>query len=238
MKKLYINCIFILILFLSSIAFSEVNEEIAVDQSNNSPSLPLFLQESNFSSVIFNSVFYNQSMEKRSLENFDNRFIIIHFWSTWCMECQNELIMLNKLQKEFRKKALTVIALSEDFKAASAIDEYFTKHKIDFLDIYIDKKSSIYKELNVNHLPVSYLVDLNGNVIAHSTPGVPVDWDDEDLKKFLESKVSQHQLLPPEFKNARDKYIPPVEITKETTKEVTKEDKKKESKEKSEIFIN
>ena len=236
MKKLYINWTFIITLFLSSVAFSEVNEETKIDKSNNSLSLPSFFQESDFSSVPFNSVFYNQTMEKKSLENFDNRFIVVYFWSTWCMECQGELIALNRLQKEFRKKALLVIALSEDFKAASEIDKYFTKHKIDFLDIYIDKKSSIYKGLNINHLPASYLIDFNGNVIAQSLPGVVIDWDDEDIKKFLESKVNQHQLLPPEFKSARDKYIPLD--SKEVNEEVKKETKKKKSEEKSKIFIN
>ena len=168
-------------------------------------------------------------------ENYDNRFIIVHFWASWCMECQGELLALNKLQKEFRKKALLVFAISEDFKGIGAIDEYFTKHQIDYLDLYSDKKSKIYQSLNVNHLPVSYLVDFDGKVIAQSIPGSIVDWNNEELKEYLEAKVSKYQLLPPEFKKSRDKYEPP----KQAVENKTLDQKNKETKKnKSHLFIN
>lgn len=226
-KKLYINLIFIITIFFANFSFSE---QVENDKSQNSLNLPPSFKEVISPAISFNnSLFYNQAMEKKSLENFDNRFIIIHFWATWCMDCQNELVVLNKLQKEFRKKALLVLAISEDFKEIAAIDEYFTKNKIDFLDIYVDKRNSIYKSLGINHLPASYLVDFNGDVIATSLPGVPVDWDDESLKKFLEDKVSKHQLLPPEFKNMRDSYNSPLK---------QKESKSLDQQKKVEILIN
>lgn len=221
MRIIYI--IFTLFLSFSALALPE-QESVVESKIQESPSLPSFLKEVSPSLSTFNnSVFYNQLMEKKSLENYDSRFIILHFWATWCMECQNELIAINKLQKEFRKKSLLVIAISEDFKEVSAIDEYFTKHKIDFLDIYLDKKNDIYRNLNINHLPASYLIDFNGDVIAKSSAGVWVDWGDEDLKKYLEFKVSKHQLLPPEFKSERELYQAPKEIKKEVKEQ--KQDK-------------
>ena len=75
------------------------------------------------------------------------------------------------MQKEFRKKALQVIVISEDYKGIEAVDTYFTKHKIDYLDIFLDKKGKIYQGLMLNHLPVSYLIDFNGKVVARSIPG-------------------------------------------------------------------
>lgn len=203
-RKLYINLIFIIVIFFVNLGFAEQPSD---ESSRKVIKLPDSFRDLSASSVTFsNSVFYNQKMEKKSLENFDNRFIIIHFWATWCMDCQNELSSLNKLQKEFRKKPLLVLAISEDFKDVSAIDEYFAKHKIDFLDIYVDKKNAIYKYLGINHLPASYLIDFNGDVIASSVPGFPVDWDDENLKKYVEDKVNNHHLLPPEFKGNREEY--------------------------------
>lgn len=227
MKRLYIKLVFIVIIFLSNSSFSEQSQ----DEKTTEPiKLPALFKEITTPSVTFNnSIFYNQISEKKSLENFDNRFIIIHFWATWCMECQNELSALNKLQKDFRKKALLVLAISEDFKDVSAIDEYFTKHKIDFLDIYVDKRNSIYKNLSINHLPASYLVDFNGEVIATSFPGVPIDWDDETIRKFLEDKVMNHQLLPPEFKSTRETFVP-------SSKQ--QEPQKSSQQKKTEIIIN
>ncbi len=184
------------------------------------PKLPEFFEEIKSPIALSNnSVFYNQLMEKRTLENFENRFIIVNFWASWSMDCNNELIALNDLQKTFRKKPLLVITLSQDFKEVDFIDNYFNKHKIDYLDIYLDRKGKIYQSLDINHLPASYLVDFDGRIIARSIPGILVDWSDENFRAFLESKLSKHQLLPPEFKKTREKYEAPTQSVK---KEIVK----------------
>lgn len=229
MTKIYNNYIILLVLFFSHFALA--------DQVSTKPAkptaLPSFFESSNLpTSLSLKSVFYTQTMEKREFDNFENRFIIIHFWASWCMECKNELIALNRLQKEFHKKALTVIAISEDFKGPTSLDEYFTKNKIDYLDIYIDKKNKIYQSLNINHLPATYLMDFNGNIIAQSKAAIPINWADEDLIKFLDEKVIDHQLLPPEFKQIRDRYEEPKPNT------ITSKTKEKVKDTKSKIFIN
>lgn len=226
LKLLSRTSLFILFITFACISIAETKSELKNSQNDLLNSY--FKEES--PDIKFNDiVFYNQDKEKRSLENFDNRFIIIHFWATWCMECQNELMALNKLQKDFRKNALVVLALSEDFKDASAIDEYFTKHKIDMLDIYMDKKNAIYKGLNINHIPASYLIDFDGKVLASSLPGKVVDWDDEDLRKFFNSKLENHHLLPPEYKAVRDVFVKPEEAVDKSKTDSTK---------KNEIIIN
>lgn len=206
------------------------------DQVSDSPAKPSELPKKYFeliNDIKFplsgQSIFYNQIFEKRALEQFENRFIIVHFWATWCMECLGELMALNELQMNFRKKALTVIAISEDFKSPEAIDQFFTKNKIDYLDIYIDKKNKIYQSLNINHLPATYLMDFNGNIIASSKPNIIVNWSDPDLIRFLEDKVSHIQLLPPEYKQLRDVYEKPKQEDIVNPKKETK---------RSKIFIN
>lgn len=216
--KLYTKLFFISALFFPFIVSAEETTAITSEKLPKEQNIPSFLQKVvSPLSLSVNSIFYNQNMEKKSLENFDDHFIIIHFWASWCMDCQRELISLNKLQKDFKKKALMVIAISEDFKGISAIDRFFTEHKIEYLDIYLDKKKSIYDKLKINHLPASYLMDFDGKIIASSHPGIPVDWENEELKEYLEYKVSQHQLLPPEFKTIRKEYIPPKIVASDLT---------------------
>ena len=234
MSKLYRSCYVFLAVFFSLYSFA--------DQVSDKPivnlEIPSIFKKLDEPITLNNmSIFYNQQMEKRMLENFDNRFIIVHFWASWCIECRDELVVLDKLQKDFRKKALLVIAISEDFKPAKDLDEFFTKNKIEYLDIYFDKGNKIYNDLAVNYLPVTYLVDFNGDIIAQSKPGIVINWDDQDLIKFLDWKVTSYQLLPPEFKKFRDKYEIPKD---QTSKNDKKQDNKKpdSNKKKSSIFIN
>lgn len=197
--RLYIKLALLIVLFFGSSGFAQTNMDIP-------PGFERIEEQPNLS---INSIFFNQNMEKLIPENIDNRFFIIHFWSTWCMECVAEMIELEKLQKEFRKKPLMIIAASEDFKGIDTIDAFYKKHKIEYLDIYLDKKSKLFQGLMLNHLPVTYLIDFNGKVIARSTPGTPVDWNDAKLKEYFEEKLSKYQLLPPEYKKPRDEYIKP-----------------------------
>jgi thiol-disulfide isomerase/thioredoxin len=222
MNRVYLKLYLLLILFLPISGYAEIKSATAV-------ALPEFFEEIKTPiKLTSTSLFYNQKMEKTSLENFDNRFLIVHFWASWCMDCNLELVALNNLQKEFRKKALQVIAISEDYKGIEAVDAYFTKYKIDYLDIFLDKKGKIYQGLMLNHLPVSYLIDFNGKVVARSIPGKVIDWNDQMMKDYLEDKVSQYQLLPPEFKKIREKY----EAPKETNNKNSKNNKK------NKLFIN
>lgn len=206
MSKVYIKLFIILTFFLSSFSLADekLNKELDLPEGFEPIKAPIILPLS--------SVFYNQKDAKISIEDFDNRFIIVHFWASWNMDCEVELIALNNLQKEFRKKALLVLALSEDFKGIEAIDKYFIKHKIDYLDIYLDKKNKIYNKLAINHLPVTFLIDFNGKIIARSKPNKMINWNDQEIKYYLEEKVSKYNLLPPEYKKPREEYIPPKKI--------------------------
>ena len=212
MYKIYKNFIFILVLFISNIAFADMVD----DKPRKQTELPsaFFTAVNEQLSLSSKNIFYNQMLEPRALESFDNRFIIVHFWASWCMECKNEIIALNDLQKEFRKKHLLVIAISEDFKGSVAIDDYFTRYKIDYLDIYIDKKNKIYQGLNINHLPATYLMNFDGRIIAKSIPGYSINWYDKDIRNYLDDMVVKHQLLPPEYKKTRDKFELPKEDDK------------------------
>ena len=199
MVRVYIKLALLTMFFFDNIAFAKAKIDIP----------PGFEKVESQPNLSINSIFFNQNMEKLIPENIDNRFFIIHFWSTWCMECVAEMIELDKLQKEFRKKPVVIIAASEDFKGIEAIDNFYKKHKIEYLDIYLDKKSKLFQGLALNHLPVTYLIDFNGKVIARSTPGTAVDWRDPNLKEYFEEKLQLYQLLPPEYKKPREKYIKP-----------------------------
>lgn len=227
--KIYSKGLILLVLFFASI----LNADQVSDKPRKPAPLPEYFQEIDDPIALNQSnIFYNQYFEKRSFEAFENRFLIIHFWASWCMECTNELIALNELQRLFKKKALTILAISEDFKGPESVDEFFKKNKIDYLDIYIDKKNTIYQSLNINHLPATYLMDFNGNIIAKSIASKQISWLDPNIIRFLDDKIIHIQLLPPEYKQLRDIYEPLLKENKETPK------KEVPKKEKSKIFIN
>lgn len=216
MKRLYLNLLIMLFFFSNNVYGGSIPLELS----------QYFDEVTKQDHALINANFYTQNQIATSLDNFDNRFIILHFWASWCMDCSIELKELDALQKEFRKKSLLVIAITEDYKDLEEVDKYYKKHEVEYLDIYLDKKNALYQHLMLNNLPVSYLIDFNGNIIAKSKVGKKIDWTSEAMLDFLESKVSKLQLLPPEFKKQREKYEPVKDKKddKEKKKKIKKED--------------
>jgi thiol-disulfide isomerase/thioredoxin len=87
------------------------------------------------------------------------------FWATWCGNCHDDIIFINKIKKEFKTKGCEIIALSEDYKDIKIIGDYFVENDINNLEIYYDHDNFIMKKLQISGLPTAILVDSRGNII-------------------------------------------------------------------------
>lgn len=43
--------------------------------------------------------FFDESDNQYTTKTFNNSLIVMYFWATWCLECTEELVQLNQLQK-------------------------------------------------------------------------------------------------------------------------------------------
>lgn len=128
-----------------------------------------------------------QDNKELLLENFEQKVILIYFWATWCTDCNNSMIELNKIAREMRKEPLKIITISEDFKDYSVIEEFFKKKKLDNLQIYIDKKGKLFNSMNLKNMPSSIIIDKKGNII-YKIIGT-IDFQSENFKNILNNLI-------------------------------------------------
>lgn len=121
---------------------------------------------------------YKQPVAK---EEFDNKVIVLDFWHMGCIPCLKGLPNYNKLIDIYDKNPNVVIASVNIANDSSiTIRRYFNKKNIR-IGILYDDKSSLFKSLDVNGVPVSILIDRKGKIRKKY-----FGWSDDMERQFIE----------------------------------------------------
>ena len=99
-----------------------------------------------------------------------------------------EMPNLIRLKKHLKKNNVTVLALSVDRGGPDKIVRFFKKQGFKDLDILIDKKSKLARKSGVQGLPVTILIDADGQERGRVTGIAP--WDEPDVVDFVRRCIS------------------------------------------------
>lgn len=141
------------------------------------------------------SALYDLSGREVTLDRLEGNVLLVHFWATWCTSCVDEMKSLNQLQKLLRKDPIVIIPVSEDFKGAGTVKDFYNKFDLKFLPAFVDQNNKWFKEMKVENLPATFIIDPQGrNVLRISGE---IDWLDEKnialVKKYISSKQPYNQ---------------------------------------------
>lgn len=96
------------------------------------------------------------------------KWVLMNAWASWCAPCVAELPTLFQLavKNPFPDK-LAVIAVSFDAnKTQQGVIDYLSERKIGTFAAYMDSGHALEEILKVQGLPVTYLIDPQGNAVA------------------------------------------------------------------------
>ena len=102
-----------------------------------------------------------------TLADFKGKVVLLNFWATWCVPCLKELPTLDALEKKRGSKGLVVIPLSLDSLPFEALRRFFDKQKLTLPHLALDAKGEVSEALTWQALPMTYLINREGKVIAH-----------------------------------------------------------------------
>jgi thiol-disulfide isomerase/thioredoxin len=115
-----------------------------------------------------------------NLDAYKGKPMIVNLWATWCGPCVTEMPSLVKLADRLKGSDVTVIAISEDRGGKFVVDPFLKEHNISGLPILLDKTMSTGKALKEPVLPVTILIDAQGNEIGRVKGDR--DWDSADSR--------------------------------------------------------
>lgn len=99
---------------------------------------------------------------KVSLEEFKGKVVLINFWASWCVPCQEELPELQRLYQKYQERGFEVIGINIDKKQVNA-EKFIGRFNLTF-PVALDPASSTIREYKGRSMPMSYLIDRQGVV--------------------------------------------------------------------------
>jgi thiol-disulfide isomerase/thioredoxin len=118
-----------------------------------------------------------------SLADYRGKVVLLNFWATWCAPCREEMPSLDALQAELGGDDFQVVAIAAGHNPAPAIEKFLTEAKITNLPVLLDPRQGLARGMGVMGMPVTILIDRDGNEIARLIGGA--DWASEASKTLI-----------------------------------------------------
>lgn len=125
-----------------------------------------------------------------SLSSFRGRYVLLDFWASWCLPCRAETPHLVKAYERFKDKNFTILAVSFDIdKFQKAWRQAIRSDNMTWPQVCDPSGGSGYiaQAYGISSIPMNYLLDPNGIIIATSLRG-------EEVAKKLEEIFSANEL--------------------------------------------
>ena len=110
-----------------------------------------------------------------SLETLRGRVVLLHFWATWCKECEEEMPALDRLRHTLDSPRFALLTVSVD-EDRSQVESYRDRLRLS-LPILLDSSHQVSHAYQTYRYPESFLLDRQGKVVARFVG--PRDWDSQ-----------------------------------------------------------
>jgi len=138
--------------------------------------------------------FQDRSGASLGLAAWRGRVVLVNLWATWCAPCRREMPALDRLQKKLGGPRFEVLAISVDRKGAEASEVFLEETGTTSLALYVDPASRAIAALKAPGLPLSVLLDRNGNEIGRLIG--PAEWDSDEAVRLIEAALAETSTNP------------------------------------------
>ncbi|WP_084115838.1 TlpA disulfide reductase family protein [Paracoccus sphaerophysae] len=109
-----------------------------------------------------------------TLADWKGKVVLLNFWATWCAPCREEMPSLDALQKARGGDDFAVLTVASGRNPPPAIDKFFAEAGVTDLPRLTDPQMALARAMGVLAMPVSILIDAEGNEVARMTGDA--DW--------------------------------------------------------------
>ena len=95
-------------------------------------------------------------------DDFAGNTVVVHFWADWCPYCLEEMPVLDKLYRQYKKQGLRVYAVNVG-QGLDAARAYVSRVKITY-PVLLDIEGKTARSYGVLGLPRTFFIDRKGNI--------------------------------------------------------------------------
>ncbi len=100
--------------------------------------------------------------ENLRLSEYRGDVVMINFWATWCGPCRQEMPLLDDLYNRYQRVGFNLLGVNIDDDSSRAMD-MMAELGVNFPVLFDDRKE-VSRMYDVDAMPVTILVDREGNV--------------------------------------------------------------------------
>ena len=104
----------------------------------------------------------SESGKNLRLSEHRGQVVMINFWASWCGPCRQEMPILDQLQQRYSKAGFTVLGVNVERDSSQA--ERLLKDMDISFPILFDSDSVVSKLYDVSAMPVTVMIDKDGNM--------------------------------------------------------------------------
>lgn len=122
-----------------------------------------------------------------TLAAYEGKHIVLNFWATWCAPCRAEMPHLAELQDAFEGENFEVVTIATGRNPRPAMEAFFTEIGVDNLPLHTDARQNLARSMGVLGLPVTVILDPEGNEIARLQGDA--DWKSDSAKAIIAALI-------------------------------------------------
>ena len=132
--------------------------------------------------------FMSEDGNEMTLADFNGQHILLNFWATWCAPCRKEMPELSALQTDLGGEKFQVVTVATGRNPLPAMKKFFDEIGIDNLPLHTDARQSFARSMGVLGLPVTLIMDPDGNEIARLQG--EADWSSDSAVAIITTLIA------------------------------------------------
>jgi len=121
-----------------------------------------------------------------SFAGFENKVVLVNFFTTWCPPCKAEIPHLNNLQEKYKDNFVIISVLLEENKSNEEISNFMKYNNIHYIITNSIENFKLAQSAGgVKNIPLMFLYDKEGKYSTHYVGAIPEEMIDADIKKVL-----------------------------------------------------
>lgn len=133
--------------------------------------------------------FMHEDGSEMTLADLKGQITVLNFWATWCAPCRAEMPGLSELQADLGSDGIQVITVATGRNTKSAMQRFFDEINVDNLPLHTDAQQSLARAMGVFGLPVTVIMDRDGNEIGRLQGDA--EWNSDNAKAILTALAAQ-----------------------------------------------
>jgi thiol-disulfide isomerase/thioredoxin len=127
------------------------------------------------------AVFLDAADAPVPLANWQGQWVVLNFWATWCAPCRKEMPSLLRLQQAMPDIAVLPVAAGRN--PVEGIERFYEEAAVQALPVLRDPKSDFARPMGVMGLPVTVILNPEGQEVARLIGDA--EWDSDSAKAVI-----------------------------------------------------